>query len=272
MNSPLLHVFRNTPFGRETLLLSAYSCQKLQLPLDIYLPKEKRFLFYFDADVVQIDLDSSYLRDKGSARQHAEELIESFSLQHRFISPCSQTATGLPDLQTNFSLMTCPRSMSDVTGRIGLGHIGPKVRRILQLAPFPVLLPSAAYKPWNKLTVLYGGSPLAAVSVRLAMQLQKRCHLPMQIISVGDRPSLEKALESQGLIEQVHSCDWRVFPGSSLNDHFFEIPHDALVVLGAYGHGPIKALLGSSMEMVQSQLPNPLLVVGPRYRSLSDYS
>ena len=42
MKNSLLHVFRNTPFGRETLLLSAYSCQKLQLSLDIYLPEEKK--------------------------------------------------------------------------------------------------------------------------------------------------------------------------------------------------------------------------------------
>jgi hypothetical protein len=57
MKKPLLHIFRNTPFGRETLLQSAYFCHRTQLPLSIYLPESKSFLLYFDSEVVQVDLD-----------------------------------------------------------------------------------------------------------------------------------------------------------------------------------------------------------------------
>lgn len=44
MTMPLLHIFRNTPFGRETLLQSAYFCRRMQLPLYIYIPQFKNFL------------------------------------------------------------------------------------------------------------------------------------------------------------------------------------------------------------------------------------
>jgi nucleotide-binding universal stress UspA family protein len=264
MDKPLLHVFRNTPMGRETLLLSVYLCRQLKLPLDIYLPKEKRFLFYFDSAAVQVDLDASYLSYPESARQRAEELMQGLG-QCRFIEAKSYTATELPDLPTGFSLMTCPRSMSDQTSRIGLGHIGPKVRRILLDAPFPIIIPSVVYKPWNSITVLYGGSPTAAEAVKLALRFQQRCQRPLQIVSIGERTELEQMLREQGLLEQVRGCDWQVHPGDSLAEHLYGIPHDALVVLGAYAHGPIRSLFGSTMELVQSQLPQSLVVVGPNY-------
>jgi len=266
MDKPLLHVFRNTPMGRETLLHSVYLCRQLKLSLDLYLPKEKRFLFYFDSVVVQVDLDASYLSHPESARQRAEELIKGVG-QRRFIKAKSYTATELPDLPTGFSLMTCPRSMSDQSSRIGLGHIGPKVRRILLHAPFPVIIPSAVYKPWTSITVLYGGSPTAAEAVKLALRFQQRCQLPLRIVSVGEREALEQTLREQGLLEQVQGSDWQVHPGDSLVEHLYGIPHDALVMLGAYAHGPIRSLFGSTMELVQSQLPQSLVVVGPHYRA-----
>ncbi|MFK5925036.1 MAG: universal stress protein [Desulfuromusa sp.] len=266
MNQTLLHVFRNTPFGRETLLQSAYSCQKLQLSLDIYIPEDKKFLFYFGGEVVQVDLDKSYLFDPLTAREHVEQVLSQHpDLEYQFIRQESYTATSLPDLPTDCSVMTCPRSISDASNRIGLGHIGPKVRKIVQQATFPILIPGAVFKPWQKIVVLYGGSPSASKALRLALTFQKQSKQPLQVISVGDRATLETVLEDQGLLEQLSAHDWQVFPGSSLQTHLFQIPHDALVVLGAYGHGSIKALFGSSMELIQSQLPNPLLVVGPRY-------
>ena len=268
MKQPLLHIFRNTPFGRETLLQSIYSCQKLQLPLDIFIPTEKKFLFYFDGDIVQIDLDKSYLFDPETAKNHVDQILaDSPTVDYQFIRQESYTGTGLPDLPTSFSVMTCPRSVTDVTTRIGLGHIGPKVRRILQVATFPTLLPGAVFKPWQKIVVLYGGSEAAVKALKLALVIKQRSQLPLQIISVGDRATLETTMEDQGILEKIDPNCWQVFPGSSLQKHLYQIPHDSLVVLGAYGHGPIKAMFGSNMELVQSQLPNPLLVVGPKYRA-----
>ena len=267
MKQPLLHIFRNTPFGRETLLQSAYACRTMRLELNIFIPEAKKFLFYFDEDIVQVDLDKSYLHDAPTARQHVEELLNNgdTSLQYCFIEPKSYTGAGLPDLPIEFSMMTCPRSMSDITTRIGLGHIGPKVRRLLQIAAFPVLIPSGAFKPWQSITVLYGGSSSAADALRLAVEIHQRSNLPLHIISMGERDKLEQALTAQGLMQQVSNHDWQVYQGNTLKHHLYHIDHDSLVVLGAYGHGAIKALMGSSMELIQSQLPNSLLVVGPHF-------
>jgi len=268
MKKHLLHVFRNTPLGRETLLQTAYSCQQLQLPLDVYIPVDKKFLFYFGGEVIQVDLDSSYLFDPQTAQKHVEQTLSQHpGLKYQYIGHKSYTATGLPDLPTEFSVMTCPRSIGGVSSRIGLGHIGPKVRKIVQQATFPILIPGAVFKPWQKIVVLYGGSSSAGKALHLAHIIQQRSQRPLQIISVGDRAVLETMLKEQGLWEQISAHDWQVLPEKKLKKkHLYQIPHDALVVLGAYGHGPIKALFGSSMELIQSQLPNPLLIVGPHYK------
>lgn len=266
MNKPVLHIFRNTPFGRETLLQSAYFCRRLQLPLSIYLPETKRFLLYFDPEVVQVDLDASYLSDPASARRHIDETLALHQLPYKRVKPLSKTASDLPDLPTRFSFMTCPRSISDDTRKIAPGHIGTKVRRIVQRAHFPIYLPAPVYKPWTKLCVLYGGSDNAAGALRLALDLHRRCDAPLQVYSQGERAELEAQLQQQGFdAAQIADLDWHFLPDGDIAAQLFEIPHDALVLLGAYGKSGIReTLFGSTMEKVQTGLPNSLMVVGPK--------
>ncbi len=267
MTRPLFHVFRNAPYGRETFLLSAYTCRRLRLPLHIYLPQHPRFLFYFEQDIVQVDLDQSYLRRPETAPDNIKALLQlGPPLETAFVEPTTFTATDLPDLPTDFAIMACPRSMTRASGPVGLGLIGPKVRRIILVAPFPVLIPPGVYKPWTRLTVLYGGSPLAARAVHLGRQLAERSRAPLQIISFGHRDALIRQAKEQDILSILEEHDWLVQPGKPRREELALVPHDALVLLGAYGHGPVRTLFGSTMEDVQAELPNPLLVVGPRCR------
>lgn len=269
MQKPVLHIFRNTPFGRETLLQSAFFCRRLQLPLSIYVPQHKRFLFYFDPDVVQVDLDASYLTDAPSAERHIEEILSLHQLSYQKVEPKGMSASDLPDLPSHFSFMTCPRSMSDDTRKIALGHIGSKVRRIVQSAPFPIFLPASVFKPWTRLAVLYGGSENAAAALRLAFEIHQLTNAPLQVFSQGERKDLEVQLANQGFSEvQVRSLEWVFWGEGDISTKLYSIPHDALVMLGAYGKGGIReTLFGSTMEKVQAGLPNSLLVVGPKYRA-----
>jgi len=266
MNKPVVHVFRNTPFGRETLLQSAYLCRRLQIPLSVYLPEYKRFLFYFDPDVLQIDLDASYLFDPATAEEHVREILAFHQVEYSLVKPKGKTGSDLPDLPTHFSFMTCPRSMSDDTRKVAMGHIGSKVRRIVQTAPFPIFLPSPVYKPWTKLSVLYGGSDSAAGALRLALEIHQRCNAPLQIFSQGERFELEARLLEQGFSAgQIEGFDWQFFEAGDLAQQLYALPHDGLVMLGAYGRGVIReTLFGSTMEKVQGGLPNSLMVVGPK--------
>jgi len=266
MTMPLLHIFRNTPFGRETLFQSAYFCRRMQLPLSIHIPEFKKFLFYFDQDTVQIDLDDSYLFDPESAKDHIQEILILHQVKHYLVKPTGMTASTLPDLPTHFSFMTCPRSMSDHVHKISLGMIGPKVRNIVKSAKFPIYLPSPVFKPWTNLAVLYGGSDNAAGALRLALEVNRTSNAPLKVFSQGDRSEFESQLLLQGFSkEKIESFDWEFWTEGDITDHLYAIPHDSMVILGAYGKGIVRdTLFGSTMEKIQSNLPNNMLVVGPK--------
>jgi nucleotide-binding universal stress UspA family protein len=227
---------------------------------------------YFEQDAVQVDLDSSYLSAPKTAQAHAQELLESMAMQADFITPKQYTASTLPDIPTKYEFMCCPRSISDLSSKIGLGHIGAKVRRILHSAQFPVLITSAVYKPWESISILFGGSQNAVKALRLGLALGKRAGIPVDIFthapghSQGD---YRETLEKRGLIRTVDSQvrSWQFMTTGTFQENLWNIPHNALLVLGAYGHGLIKDLLfGNTMEAVQNTMPNNMLIAGPRFK------
>lgn len=270
MEDRLLHVFRNTPFGRETFLQSLYFCKTLGVVPHLYLPQATQFLLYFDHDAVQVDLDGSYLMSPRTASAHAESLAQEWGVKCSYLVPKNYTASQLPDIPTNFNYMCCPRSISDLSAKIGLGYIGPKVRRIVKSAAFPVLLTSAVFKPWNSIMVFYGGSMNANKALRWGLHLQRLSGYPLNMFTHTknhDKDYFEQQLEDAGLLEAVRKNvrTWHRSDDGAFEDNLYIVPHDAFLVLGAYGHGLVKELLfGSKMETLQSWMPNNMLLVGPR--------
>ncbi len=274
MKPKLFHIFRNTPLGRETLLHSLYFCRRVDASPMIYIPEFIKFLMYFENDVVQIDLDGSYLTAPETARAHALALATGEGIEPQFLEPKNFTASTLPDIPTNFDFMCCPRSISDLSSKIGLGHIGPRVRRIVQSARFPVMITSPNYKPWKSITVFYGGSANATKALRLGLRVARISGMPLDVFTQGEgqgKADYEGHIEASGLTEELeaHLRRWRFFDSGRLEENLYEVEHDALVVLGSFGHGLIRELVfGSKMEVIQSTLTNNMLIVGPKYASV----
>ncbi|MFC1826038.1 universal stress protein [Thermodesulfobacteriota bacterium] len=271
MDQQLLHIFRNNPLGRETLLQSLYFCKTVGASPVIYIPEHTKFLMYFDNDVVQVDLDKSYLTSPQTALRHATELVEKAGIEPRFLDPKHFTASTLPDIQTNFDYMCCPRSVSDLSSKIGLGYMGPKVRRIVKAARFPVLITSPVYKKWQSILVFFGGSANALSALKLGLRVARVSGLPLDLFTQmerGPRESYESIIEKENLKEEMdrYLNKWHFFENGVFEENLYEVPHDALVVLGAYGHGLMKTIFfGSKMEKIQSTILNNLLIAGPNY-------
>ncbi len=271
MDTQLFHIFRNTPLGRETLLQSIYFCNQVGASLAVYIPKHTKFLMYFDNDVVQVDLDPSYLTSPETAEEHVTELVEADGLVPRFITPKNYTASTLPDIAVNFDFMCCPRTISDLSSKIGLGHIGPRVRRIINGASFPVLITSPAYRQWKSVAVFFGGSANAVGALKLGLRISRITGMPLNMFTQMENKSrayYEEEIEKAGLTGEVAESvsQWRLFDKKRFEDNLYEVPHDALAVLGAYGHGAIRTIVfGSKMEKIQSTISNNLLVAGPNY-------
>jgi hypothetical protein len=270
MQSQLLHIFRNTPLGRETFLQSIYFCRQVDAAPVVYIPRFTKFLMYFENDVVQVDLDGSYLTAPDTALEHATALIEAAGLEFRLFEPKNFTASTLPDLPANFDFMCCPRSIGDLASKIGLGYIGPRVRRIVNSARFPVLITGSVFKPWNSVAVFFGGSANAIHALRLGFRVGRLSNLPVDVFTFGERDFevYRSIVAEAGLTEDVDARvrEWRFFGDRPLEESLYEIPHDALCVAGAFGHGLIKNMVfGSTVERIQGILTNNLLIVGPNY-------
>lgn len=275
MEIRLFHIFRNTPLGRETLLQSIYFCKTMGASLLIYIPEHTKFLMYFENDVVQVDLDASYLTEPHSARRHALELAENGGITPSFLDPKHFTASTLPDIPTNFDFMCCPRSISDLHSKIGLGYIGPRVRRIVKSARFPVLMTSGAYKEWQRVAVLFGGSANAVNALRLGLRISRETGFPLEVFTQLEnrgekdyrRVIAEAGLET-AVAEQVQQ--WRFFKEGNFEENLYDVPHNALLIVGAFGHGLIRDFVfGSKMEKIQSIMPNNFLIAGPHYTASS---
>jgi hypothetical protein len=271
MHNQLFHIFRNTPLGRETFLQSLYFCKQVEATLVVYIPEFIKFLMYFDNDVVQVDLDDSYLTDPATAEAHARELLDSANLKPNFFTPKNFTASTLPDIPTNFDFMCCPRSISDLSSKIGLGYIGPRVRRIVTSARFPVLITSPVFKPWTRLAVFFGGSANALNALKLGLRIARQTGAPLDIFTQREnrsREDYEAIIRDHHLEEELERLQqrWVFFDNDAFETNLYNVPHDALVILGAFGHSLIRNLVfGSKMEKIQSTIPNNLLIVGPHY-------
>ena len=251
---------------------SLYFCREINAAIVMYVPEYIKFLMYFDNDVVQVDLDGSYLTDLETAKAHALDLAREVGLDPRFIKPKNFTASTLPDIPVNFDIMCCPRSISDLSSKIGLGHIGPKVRRIINSARFPVLIPSSLFKPWESILVFFGGSVNAVKALRLGLRLSQDTGKPLdlftQSINGRKKESLEERIAEAGLEKAVKARlrQWYFFESGNFEHNLYAVPHNALTVMGAYGHGVVRDILfGSTMETIQTHLPNTMLVAGPNY-------
>lgn len=273
MQNSHLHIFRNTPFGRETFLHSIYFARKMQLDLHVYIPVMKKFLFYFEHDSVEVDLDASYYKHTKTAREHAQGILDKFGFQAFFLEPTAFTASNLPDLSADFTFMTCPRIISDLSTKIGLGHIGSKVRAILKQAPFAVLIPSQSFKKWRSVAVLFGGSESSVKALRMAVKIAEISGFPLDMYTKSEndqtREDYRKIIAEHRLDQRLEATlrDWHFYDDGDFIENLYDIPHDALIVMGIYGHETIKEmLLGSTTENVQSTFPNSMLLTGPELK------
>ncbi len=273
MKDRMFHVFRNSPMGRENLMQAVYFCHKqFGVSLSVYIPTTKRFVVPFESEEIMVELDNSYLQYPETAKGRVETLFEDGNVALSLFEPMELADKNLPEIPTDWAIMSCPRVISEKSNRIGLGHIGPKVRGIVKHAPFPVFIPAMAYKEWNGVTIFFGGSKMGAIAVKQGIARARLAQVPFTIFTQLDgvtREDCEAVLDAEGMSSYLNGSDasWRFFDSGTFEENLYDVPHDHLVVVGAAGHRLITELLfGSKLEIIQATLVNPLLVVGPHCR------
>ena len=175
MKCRLLHIYRNIPLGRETLLQSIHFCKTLNIGLCIYIPESYRFLICCESDdsTLPIDLDKSFFVSPETALPHARELTQKEEANPYWIIPQKEAEKNYPKIQDSIEFMCCPCCLKEPLSKLCIGYIDSSVRRIINAAQFPVLIPSPVYRPWKRIAVIYGGSANALNAVKLGLQISR---------------------------------------------------------------------------------------------------
>ncbi|MFQ5750429.1 MAG: hypothetical protein ACE5HI_00410 [bacterium] len=270
MRLNILHVYRNTPLGRETLWQAADFTRKTNGKLQVYIPQYDRFLFYFERQAVEIRLDQSYLYLPQTAKQNVQKILAQFDIPLNLVQIRSKTASTLPNLPTNFDLLSLPRIMVERQGRIHLAAMGTGIRQIVKNAPTPALISPGRFHDWNEMVVLFGGSEFSITALKWALAISKQVSVPLNLITLSENKHEQSYYEkivqdSQIDLGQVN--DWRFIESNSVLLLLDEIPREAMIVMGAYGQGRIiSKLFGSKTELIQRNTANLTMLIGENCR------
>jgi nucleotide-binding universal stress UspA family protein len=115
---------------------------------------------------------------------------------------------------------------------------------------------------------MFGGSDNALTALRFGLWISRKSGLELKVLThlEKDEDYYLDRIRNAGLEKQMETgaASWERLNGGSFDENLYAIPHDALVLMGAYGRGRIrKALFGSKLEKAQSMLCNNLLITGP---------
>jgi nucleotide-binding universal stress UspA family protein len=146
------------------------------------------------------------------------------------------------------------------------GHLGSNLERIVRAASKPVMAASRAFPPVNRALIAYDGGASADRAVAHLAKGGLLKGVPIDLVMAGDpSPDRRAALDAaaQALRAGGHDVTAEILPGE---------PEDAitarvkdrgigLVVMGAYGHSRIRALIiGSTTTEMLRSCPVPVLL------------
>jgi nucleotide-binding universal stress UspA family protein len=271
MNLDVLHVFRNTPLGEETLRQAADFVKKVNSNLHVYIPEFDRFLMYFKDDILEIKLDKSYLYFTETAEHDMRKVLDDVGIEAKVVEHQTSTAANLPDVPTDFDLFSLPRIMTE---RRGPTIIGSTVRKLIKASHAPALVSPGRFHDWREILVLFGGSEYSIRALRWAVTISKRCDFPVKILTLLEadrqRDDYEKIF-SDNRIALSEINDWIIIDAKSKESILRYLPRASMIIMGAYGSSRFRAsIFGSTTELVLNNVANLLFLVGEKCNAPTD--
>ncbi|GAY20098.1 universal stress protein [Sphingobium fuliginis] len=146
------------------------------------------------------------------------------------------------------------------------GHIGSKIERVVRASSKPVLIASREYAEPQNVVFAYDASPAAERALGRLIESPLYTGLPVNIVmadtdSDAHRRSLQDASSRLGVDREVKTTMERGKPEAVIARVVEETPH-AMLVMGAYGHSPIRTLIvGSTTTTMIRTVHVPVLLV-----------
>jgi nucleotide-binding universal stress UspA family protein len=146
------------------------------------------------------------------------------------------------------------------------GHIGSKIERVVRASTRPVLVASRTYVEPQALVFAYDASPAAERALVRLVESALFSGLPVNIVMAdtdneAHRRALDDAAARLGVERQVTTTLERGKPEAVIARVVEQTP-GAMLVMGAYGHSPIRTLIvGSTTTTMIRTVRVPVLLV-----------
>lgn len=159
-----------------------------------------------------------------------------------------------------------------VLGKRGAGHafaaehIGSRVERVVRASSRPILVASREVAPPAALILAYDASPAARRALERCARSPLLRDLPVEIVTAGPddperRAALDAAAAELGANREVRASLRPGRPEAAIAAAAAATP-GALVVMGAYGHSPLRTLIvGSTTTATIRTVRVPVLLI-----------
>jgi len=270
MDLNIFHIFRNTPLGKETLRQAADFTKKTNSTLNVYIPEFDRFMLYFDEAPVEVKLDESYLYSPETAFSNMQKVLDELGVVAKMVHSKTKTGSNLPDIEPNFDVISLPRAMTETKGGLLGFSIGSGVRSLVKASHAPAIIGPRRFAEWFRIWVFFGGSRHSIKALKWGAIIARRLHYPLTVVTLleGDKnESFYRNLLHECGCDETSFHEWKFWKDEPFINVMNQIPRDALVIMGAYGHKAIRAkIMGSKTEMIVKNNANLLMLIGENCR------
>ena len=145
-------------------------------------------------------------------------------------------------------------------------HIGSKIERVVRASKKPVLIASREYTEPSHIVFAYDASPAADRALNRLMESALFTGMPITIVMADtDNEAHRRALnKASSLLSNERAVTTTLEPGKpeSIIAKVVEQTPSAMLVMGAYGHSPIRTLIvGSTTTTMIRTVHVPVLLV-----------
>ncbi len=146
-------------------------------------------------------------------------------------------------------------------------HLGSRVERIVRSSAKPILVAPQQFRPPQTAVIAFDGSALATRAVDLVERspLFEGMALHLVFVVTDDaarRGKLEKAAKRLG--KRASGATLKTLQGNpeTAIGEYLETEPDSILVMGAYGHSPLRRLImGSTTSAIMRTVREPILLV-----------
>lgn len=263
--------------------LAAWSSKRLQMPVELLHVVQR-------ADAVSTRGDLSGAIGLGVKTNLMEELVqlEAADTKHKVEQGRVLLAAGEKRLREGgaFEVRTLHRhggivetilereegARVVIVGKRGASHefaanhIGSKIERVVRASKKPVLIASREYAEPSHIVFAYDASPAADRALNRLMESTLFAGMPITIVMADtDNEAHRRALnKAASLLSNERAVSTTLEPGKpeSIIAKVVEQTPGAMLVMGAYGHSPIRTLIvGSTTTTMIRTVHVPVLLV-----------